>query len=151
MIRKIGLGILAIVFVMQFIRPPRNLAEGISENDISKMYGMPQAIHTIFVQKCYDCHSHNTIYPWYTNVQPVGWWMYRHIQEGREHLDFSVFKTYNDKKAAHKLEEIIEMIREKEMPLKSYLIGHPDARVTANEELAINNWIQSLGVVEQSQ
>jgi transposase len=149
MIRKIGLGILSIMLVIQFIRPPRNTAEGISENDISKMYGMPQAVHTVFVQKCYDCHSHNTVYPWYVNVQPVGWWMYRHIQEGRRHLDFSEFKTYSDKKAAHKLEEIIEMIREKEMPLKSYRIAHPEAAVTPNEELAINNWIQSLGI-EQS-
>ncbi len=146
MIKKIAIGLLILFAVAQFIRPPRNTAEGISQNDISLTYGMPEAVHKILVQKCYDCHSHNTNYPWYDNIQPVGWWMYSHIEDGKEHLDFSEFKTYSDRKANHKLEEVSEMIVEGEMPLPSYLWVHRDAKLSAQEITMINNWIQSMGV-----
>ncbi|MDH4058771.1 MAG: heme-binding domain-containing protein [Cyclobacteriaceae bacterium] len=146
MIKKIAIGVLILLVVLQFVRPPRNLAEGISENDISKTYGIPDAVHSIFVEKCYDCHSNNTIYPWYTNVQPVGWWMNYHIEDGKKHLDFSEFKTYTDKKANHKLEELSEMVVDGLMPIESYLWMHRNAKVSSEEVSMINNWIQSLGV-----
>ena len=109
-------------------------------------YGIPEAVHNILVQKCYDCHSNNTTYPWYSNIQPVGWWMYGHIDHAKEHLNFSEFKTYAEKKANHKLEELSEMVTEGEMPLASYLIAHREAKVTPEEVAMINNWIQSLGI-----
>ena len=146
MIKKIAISVLILLVVLQFVRPPRNLAEGISENDISKTYGIPDAVHSIFVEKCYDCHSNNTIYPWYTNVQPVGWWMNYHIEDGKKHLDFSEFKTYTDKKANHKLEELSEMVVDGLMPIESYLWMHRNAKVSSEEVSMINNWIQSLGV-----
>lgn len=146
MIKKITIGILVLVVVLQFVRPPRNLAEGISGNDISKTYGIPDAVHSIFVEKCYDCHSNNTIYPWYTNVQPVGWWMNYHIEDGKKHLNFSEFKTYTEKKANHKLEELSEMVVDGLMPIESYLWMHRNAKVSPEEVSMINNWIQSLGI-----
>lgn len=146
MIKKVAIGIGILLVVGQFIRPPKNHAEGISENDISMTYGMPEAVHTILVQKCYDCHSNNTTYPWYSNIQPVGWWMHGHIDHAKEHLNFSEFKTYTEKKANHKLEELSEMVTEGEMPLASYLIAHRDAKVSLEEVAMINNWIQSLGI-----
>jgi hypothetical protein len=146
MIRKIIIAVLLVLVAIQFIRPPKNQAEGTSENDISLTYGMPQAVHSILIQKCYDCHSHSTVYPWYTNIQPVGWWMYLHIKEGKEHLNFSEFKTYSEKKATHKLEELSEAVTDGWMPLKSYLWMHREAKVTPQETDMINNWIQSVGV-----
>lgn len=146
MIKKVLIGLLILLIVFQFIRPPKNQAEGLSDNDISLTYGVPEAVHKVFVQKCYDCHSHNTLYPWYTNIQPVGWWMYSHIEEGKEHLNFSEFKTYDEREANHKLEEISEVLVEGVMPLDSYLWIHRDAKVTSQETDMINNWIQSLGI-----
>jgi hypothetical protein len=151
MARKIVIGVLLVLVVIQFIRPPKNQADGINENDISLTYGMPQAVHSILTQKCYDCHSHSTVYPWYTNIQPVGWWMYFHIKEGKEHLNFSEFKTYSEKKASHKLEELSEAVTDGWMPLESYLWMHREAKVTPQETGMINNWIQSLGVTVKSQ
>jgi hypothetical protein len=146
MIKKIILGLLVLLALMQFIRPPRNNSNGISENDISKQYGIPEAVHSLFTQKCYDCHSNHTRYPWYSNIQPLGWWMYLHIQDGKKELNFSDFKNYSEKRAAHKLEEIVEVIREKEMPLKPYVWAHPQSQITSQEEQAIVNWIASLGI-----
>ena len=146
MAKKISIGLLVIVVLMQVMQPTKNQAEGISENDISKAYALPAGVHETFVKKCYDCHSNNTQYPWYVHIQPIGWWMASHIKEGKDELDFSQFKTYDAKRATHKLEEISEEIAEGHMPIKSYLWIHPDGKVTADELKAINDWIASLGV-----
>lgn len=143
--RKIGLIILGILVVIQFIRPSKNVSpEIITENDISKTYAIGDDVHQIFLKKCYDCHSNNTIYPWYLNVQPIGWWMAYHIREGKEELNFSDFKNYSAKRAAHKLDEISDAVTEGWMPLNTYLWMHPHAKIQPEEATSINAWIKSL-------
>lgn len=149
MIRKILLGLLAVLIIIQFFRPEKNQAEGLSVSDISTVYAIPGDVHDVLKKKCYDCHSNNTVYPWYSNIQPVAWWLDSHVQDGKRHLDFSSFKEYNAEKAAHKLDELVEVLMEDEMPLKSYLIAHPNAKVTQQEKDAIYNWVASLGVLEE--
>ena len=63
------------------IQPQKNQAEGISPNDITKLYAVPQDVQLILKTSCYDCHSNNTIYPWYSNVQPFAWWLKKHIDD----------------------------------------------------------------------
>src|SRR6187549_3258293 len=68
--------ILLLVFIIiQFIRPAKNKAEGISKNDISTRYAVPANVQAILKTSCYDCHSNNTVYPWYAKIQPVTWWL----------------------------------------------------------------------------
>jgi hypothetical protein len=142
--KKILLMVLMVVVIAQFIRPPKNASSTVSPNDISFVYEVPDDVMITLKSKCYDCHSNTTVYPWYAHVQPVGWYLYSHVREGKKHLDFSEYKTYSPKRAAHKMEEIADMIREREMPLQSYLLLHPDAEITSAEEAAIVNWISSL-------
>lgn len=149
MVKKILIGLLAIVLLMQVMQPTKNQSDSLSENDISKTYALPAGVHATLVEKCYDCHSNNTKYPWYIHIQPIGWWMASHIQEGKEHLDFSEFKTYPSKKANHKLEEVSEEIAKGHMPIGSYLWIHPETKVTAEEQKSINEWIASLGIEVQ--
>jgi hypothetical protein len=145
--RKILLGLLALLIIIQFFRPARNTSDQIiTDDDISKVYAIPEDVHQVFIKKCYDCHSNNTHYPWCFKVQPVGWWMAHHVDEGRQELNFSAFKTYPARKANHKLEEIAESVTEGWMPLDSYLWIHKDAKVTVEEAKAISDWITSLGV-----
>ena len=146
MVKKILVGLLMLVLIMQLLQPTRNISEGISENDISKVYAVPANIQHVFEEKCYDCHSNNTRYPWYIHIQPIGWWMASHIKDAKDHLNFSEFKTYTSTKAVDKLEELSEEITEGSMPLKSYVWLHADAAVTPEETKAINDWITSLGV-----
>ena len=145
-LKKILIGLLAILIILQFFRPEKNIAEGLSDADISYAITVPTNIHTILQEKCYDCHSNNTSYPWYSNFQPVAWWMADHIEDGEEELNFSDFKNYSEKKANHKLEEISEMIAADEMPLPSYTLIHRSAKITVEEKIAINTWIKSLGL-----
>jgi hypothetical protein len=151
MVKKVAITLGILLLFIQFIRPHRNQMEGISENDISNVYDVPVKVQQVLTQKCYDCHSNNTRYPWYTNIQPVGWWMASHVNEGKEHLNFSEFKTYNEKRAKHKLEELSEAVTDGWMPLESYLWIHQEAKVTAEETKAINDWIASLGVKVKSE
>lgn len=146
--RKIGIGLLVALIVLQFIRPDRNLAEPfISKEDISKKYAISERVHQILVKKCYDCHSNNTEYPWYTNIQPVGLWMQHHVEEGKEELNFSEFGMYAERKANHKFEEILDAVNEGWMPLDSYLWIHKDAEITQEDRDLINAWIKSLNIV----
>jgi len=144
--RKVGLLLLIIFIVMQFIQPKKNQAEGISSNDISNAVTLPKDVHQLLIKKCYDCHSNNTTYPWYFHVQPVGWWLAAHVHEGKEHLDFSEFKSYKPERVNHKLEEIGEVIEDGSMPLKAYTVIHKGAAVTESEAKAIQTWLASLGV-----
>lgn len=146
--KKIGWGILAVLVIIQFIRPSKNVSEQlITDNDISKTYAMTDEVHQILIKKCYDCHSNSTVYPWYNNIQPVGWWLAAHVDEGKEELNFSEFKTYPEKKATHKMEELSEAVNEGWMPLDSYLWIHGDAKITEADKTAINAWIKTLPIV----
>ena len=150
--KKILLVVLALLVIIQFIRPAKNdSGELITNQDISKKYSMPDQVHKILVQKCYDCHSNKSRYPWYFNVQPVGWWMDHHIEEGKEHLNFSEFTAYTEKKANHKMNEVSESINEGWMPIDSYLWTHHDATITQEDRDVINQWIKTLGIPEEEE
>lgn len=147
MIKKIVVAIGIVLVLIQIIRPTKNIAEGISDNDISNVYSnMPSDIHLLLKNKCYDCHSHNTKYPWYANLQPMAWFLAGHIQEGKEHLNFSEFGTYTKKSADHKLEEMVEEVTKGAMPLSSYTFIHREASVTEEEVKALRQWVMSTGV-----
>ena len=146
MFKKILIGLLVVLVIIQFFRPEKNSAEGLSEADISYALSIPSDVHSVLVEKCYDCHSNSTRYPWYFNVQPIAWWMAHHVEEGKEELNFSDFKNFTERRANHKLEEISEMIMEDEMPLPSYTLIHRSAKLTEEEKSAINAWIKSMGL-----
>lgn len=142
--KKIGLGLLVVLVIIQFIRPTRNTSTTESPNEISKYYDVPADIQAVLKKSCYDCHSNNTVYPWYTNIQPVGWWLQNHVNEGKGELNFSEFGTYDQKKAKHKFEEIEEVLNEGEMPLSSYTLIHGDAKLTAEQTATIAAWAGAL-------
>lgn len=144
MLRKILIGLLVVLVIIQFIRPERNVASAMSANDISTKYTVPDDVNKVLQKACNDCHSNNTVYPWYSNIQPVGWWLQNHVNEGKEELNFSEFASYKNKKAAHKLEEVVELVEEGEMPLESYTIVHKEAKLTNEEKATLVAWAKAL-------
>ena len=106
MVKKILLGVLAVVVIIQFIRPDRNDSND-NTHHISTKYEVPEEVAGILKVACNDCHSNMTKYPWYTNIQPVGWWLNDHIEHGTSHLNFSEFTNRRVAIQNHKLEEII--------------------------------------------
>jgi hypothetical protein len=142
--KKIIYALIALIVLIQFIRPKRNVSEGIAAQDITQHYAVSDSVVTVLKRSCYDCHSNNTVYPWYTNIQPVGWWMQMHVNDGKEEINFSEFGSYQPKKQAHKLKETTKEVKEEGMPLDSYLWIHKDARLTESEKLIVTNWATSL-------
>lgn len=136
--------LLIITLLIQFIQPKRNISTGAQEDDISKAYVIPVPVHRTFKHKCYDCHSNHTRYPWYFNVQPIGWWLAAHIYDGKRHLNFSEFKKYEREKAKQKLNEIVEAVIARDMPIKGYVLLRPHAELTEEDEKAIQLWVQTV-------
>jgi hypothetical protein len=136
--------LLLIFIVIQFIRPAKNKSEGISSNDISKIYAMPADVQSILKTSCYDCHSNNTVYPWYAQIQPVAWWLNNHINDGKKDLNFSEFKTYTIRKQYKKLEEVNDLVKKDAMPLNSYLWIHTDAKLSQQQKLALASWVTAV-------
>ena len=135
--KKIFLVLLLAFIMIQFFQidktnPPVN--KGMDFLNIKKT---PEPIAKLINNSCYDCHSNETKYPWYTNIQPVGWLVQNHYIDGRKHLNFSTFATYEPKKQEHHLEEIIEMIENEEMPLDSYILGHPEANLSTENRATL--------------
>jgi len=130
--------------VIQFFRPAKNRSEGVSANDITKVYAVPENVQAILKTSCYDCHSNNTVYPWYSQIQPAAWWLDDHIQEGKRELNFSEFASYRIGRQYRKLNEINEQVKEGEMPLDSYLWIHKNAKLDEQQKLALANWVTSV-------
>ena len=124
--------VVVILIFMQFFGIERNNPPVDAREEFFSQVKADDATKTLIKTACYDCHSHETVYPFYAYLQPAGWFMADHIEEGREHLNFSTWGLYSRDKRHHKAEECVEMIEEGEMPLKSYTILHPSANL--NEE-----------------
>ncbi|NAY90644.1 cytochrome C [Muricauda sp. JGD-17] len=138
--KKIAIVLLVIFVGMQFYRPDKNVANGdyVTAFESETQPG-PEA-QKILKTTCYDCHSDNTNYPWYNNIAPISYWLDDHIEEGKEHLDFSDWGNYSVKKKDHKLEELVEEVEEGEMPLKEYTWTHKEARLTEAQKKALMDW-----------
>lgn len=126
--------------VLQFFRIDRANPPIVPGDTLEAAVPVPPDIALILGRSCNDCHSNATLYPWYANVQPMAWFMRGHIDQGRQHLNFSVFNTYSATKKEKKLEEICENVESGEMPLPSYLWIHRDAVLKDTEARALCDW-----------
>jgi hypothetical protein len=126
---------LIIFIVIQFIRPTReNIAIDKNLEIIADVKVMQ-----IFQKSCNDCHSNETIWPWYSNIAPFSWAVSNHVIEGRKALNFSTWENYSKEDKEKKLKDIYRTVYAA-MPLQSYLIGHEEADLTKEERTYIRNW-----------
>ncbi|HNF49514.1 MAG TPA: heme-binding domain-containing protein [Chitinophagales bacterium] len=127
--KKILYVLLAVFIVIQFFHPKKNISAQVADYSY-----MPADVQTIVKKSCFDCHSNNTAYPWYNNIQPVAWWLNRHIVEGKEKLNFDDFQN------SKKKDDIAESIEKGEMPLSSYTLIHRDAIMNDQQKQIVINW-----------
>jgi len=136
--------LLAGLVVIQFIHPKRNKSEGPQPSYIGNSFAISADVKSILAKACNDCHSNNTNYPWYSKLQPVDWWMDKHVREGKEKLNLDEYTHKSLRYQYHKMEEVIEMVKEGEMPLDSYTWIHKDAKLSDDEKNKIYNWANSI-------
>jgi len=100
----------------------------------------PDAVRAILRRSCYDCHSHESRWPWYAHVAPISWLIAHDVDEARDHLNFSTWNAYGKRKRVKNFEEIWEEVEKGEMPLWFYVSLHPDARLSEADKQAIHAW-----------
>lgn len=144
MLKKILLGLGAILVIIQFIRPEKNLSDD-QTYAVATKYAVPDNVKSILKVACDDCHSNKTEYPWYANIQPVAWFLDHHVTDGKRHLNFSNFTSRPVAYQNHKFEETIEMIKENEMPLPSYTYFglHSGAKLTEDQKQILIKWAET--------
>lgn len=144
MLKKIFLVLLVALVIIQFIHPKRNKTEGLQPNYIGNTFAMPGDVKTILVKACNDCHSNNTKYPWYATIQPVHWWMNDHINEGKKGLNLDEYTSRSLRYQYNKMGDVIEQLKEGEMPLNFYTWIHKNAKLTEEEKAKITGWAESV-------
>ena len=143
-LRFTGLGLLLALGALQLYRSPRNIGVTEGPESIVAREKVPANVRQILERACYDCHSNHTKYPWYAAVQPVAWWLNDHVTEGKSELNFSGFAAYDVKRAVRKLQSVADEVHERHMPLKSYLLVHPEAKLTDADVALITTWAEDL-------
>ncbi|MFA9392534.1 MAG: heme-binding domain-containing protein [Prolixibacteraceae bacterium] len=144
-IKIIGIVIVALAVIIQFI--PAQLPETSTNNpnDLLANNEIPDSIASLFINGCYDCHSNQTVYPWYSNIQPTAWLVVRDTKLGREQLNFSDWESFPIKKKLKILNETAAVIEEKEMPFPPYMLIHKKARFSAEERKRMIKWTERFG------
>ena len=132
---------LLVLVVMQFFRPDKN-QEG-NYDSVQSFISETKPIASVkstLKETCFDCHSNQTRDPWYAEVAPVSYWLADHIRHGKGELNFSEWSSYSVKRKDHKLDEIIELVESREMPLDSYTWTHKEAKLSDTQIREIVNW-----------
>lgn len=128
---------------LQLVHTPRNESARHSPDDLFVKYAAHEDVKNAIRESCYDCHSDNTRYPWYDTIQPIAWWVGRHIDEGKDHVNFSEFGRYSTKRAARKLEQSYEEIDGDTMPLLTYRLMHPKSRFSPETKKQVLAWLDA--------
>jgi hypothetical protein len=144
MIKKVLVFLLIVLLIMQLFRPKKNITTATPVNNIATVYATPEDVKQLLQVSCNDCHSNNTIYPWYAAVQPVAWWLSNHIKDGKDEVNFDEFSTYSPRRQYRKFEEIIKQVKEEEMPLNSYTWIHKNAILNTDQKQKIISWAEGV-------
>lgn len=148
-LKKITLVVVLIFIAMQFYRPTKNSSPGNHTVVFLTETNPSPELKEIFETSCYDCHSNNTSYPWYNNIAPISYWLANHVDEGKDHLNFSEWDSYSRDKKDHLLEELEEEVVKGEMPLDEYTWIHGDAELSRAEVNAISEWVKQTRIIYQ--
>jgi hypothetical protein len=142
-LKWVAITLLSALLLLQFFQINKSNPQVKADEDFLTIHKTEAATAKLIKDACYDCHSYESKYPWYTYVVPLSWWINNHIVNGRKEMNFSIWATYSAKKADHKLVESAEMLTEKKMPLKSYVLAHSEAKLSAEQIKLLSDYFYS--------
>ncbi len=143
MLRKILWGLIAGFVIIQFFRIDKTVRKADPATDFVWITNPPGEVMSLLKVACYDCHSYQTQYPWYTNVAPISWWIGHHIEEARDHLNFSIWGTYDSSDQLDLLYACADEVEKGRMPLASYTWIHGAAKLTDYQRGLLKDWFNS--------
>lgn len=144
MIKKVGIILTIAVIVLQLFRGSEPRTEPVSINDLIVSENVSDEVAVILKEACYDCHSMQTEYPWYTYVTPVSWFVFDHVRHGRGELNFSDWASFDKESKLHILKDVGKEVSKNKMPLDSYVSMHSEANLTPEQRKLIEDWAQEL-------
>jgi hypothetical protein len=149
--RKSLYGVLLFFLIIQVVRPDRTNPAIDEGRRIHASLTVEPGVASVFARSCDDCHSNQTVWPWYSGVAPVSWLVVSDVQEGRKALNFSDWKSLNPEKQQEVTQDICNEVRERKMPKAEYVFMHPRAKLTDAEGQAVCAWAHSVGQVGSEQ
>ena len=136
-----GAVVLLVVFLLIQVKRPDRTNPPVNQAAVYTAHlSVPEDVKSIISRACYDCHSNETTWPWYSNVAPVSWLVAHDVEEGRRHLNFSEWGTYKKGRMIKKLSEIEGEVTDNSMPMPKYLKMHPEAVLTAADRERLSKW-----------
>ncbi|MDP3359721.1 MAG: heme-binding domain-containing protein [Lutibacter sp.] len=137
--------ILALFILIQFIKIEKNESKN-EMNSISTVMEIPVEANSIIKTSCLDCHSNSTNYPWYNKIAPASWFLANHVNDGKEHLNFSEWTTYNKDQKQHIIKNLKGVLNERQMPLKTYVLVHKELGLSENQYQILYDWVNTIKV-----
>jgi cytochrome c551/c552 len=131
---KVALGIVAVLVLIQLVSFER------TNPPVAGELAAPAEVQPLLKRACYDCHSNETTWPWYSKVAPVSWLVHRDVVEGRKHLNFSTWASVSAERKAKKFDDLVEEVVGGDMPPWFYLPLHPEAKLTPDEQQTLLRW-----------
>lgn len=143
--RWAGIAIGIVFLGLQFIRPAKTNPATDASRDLLAQVEVPAEVAAVVKRACYDCHSNETRWPWYSQIAPVSWFVVDHVNHGRRHLNFSEWAQYPGKDQTRIFSEIRDTVRDGFMPLPSYTLVHKDAMLSDADKKLLGDWAKAEG------
>ena len=142
-LKRLLLALGASLILAQLVRPSRNNPPIDPNLEIQASTAVDSAMTAILERSCNDCHSSRTVWPWYSQLAPVSWFLVYDVREGRGDLNLSEWGAYDAQRRNKLLTEICKEVTEGEMPGLPYSVLHPNAKLSAEDVRAICQWTES--------
>lgn len=139
-VKLIGLLLIVVLIILQFFQPEKNQGSDTQVNDLLLVASVPDSLASVLRTACYDCHSNQTEYPWYSRISPLSWYLDKHIRKGKEDLNLSEYGLLEKADKIGALSDIYDVMEAGTMPLQSYMLIHRDARISQEEINALIDW-----------
>lgn len=138
------MGLALVLVAIQFVRPEKNLGPADGPDSLAELHRAPLEIRRLIETSCNDCHSNRTHYPWYAEIQPVGWLVAQHVRDGKRAVNFSEFAKLEAGTQSKRLQYAVESMQERAMPPGYYQSMHRGAALTADQVAAFAAWVESV-------
>jgi len=151
-VKKIVFAVAVFFVFIQFVQPHGTNPPVIPSKSIEAHLQVPQRVSVILKRSCGDCHSNETVWPWYSHVAPISWLVTDDVKVGRSHINFQDWEAQvNPKEAAEHIGLICKEIQEKGMPPVSYRMMHKSSRLTDEDVKLICSWTKSIDTVDDTE
>lgn len=151
-VKRIALALVALLIFAQFVQPKRTNPPVIPARSLAAHVPVPDQVQSVLNRACNDCHSNQTVWPWYSHIAPLSWFITDDVNGGRRHINFQDWDAQeNPKQASDHLTSICKEVRDGGMPLLQYRIIHRDSRLTPQDIDLLCSWSQSISSASGSE